>query len=180
MEVRVTSRVRLQAGDLVFSRLHTQNGAFAFSDRSYLATTTFLPLSIDENEIDRRFLFWALHIRVPSLSASDTVGRETYRPQDILALQIPLPALSEQRRIVARIEQLAAQIEEVRCLRRQAAEETGVLLTGVRRVAISACQANTIPLEEICIAIIDNLHSNPRLADAGIPCIRSPTWAMGH
>ena len=91
VSVRVSKRVRLASGDLVFSRLHTQNGAFAFADRSYLATTTFLPLAINEKLVDPRFLFWALHVRVPSLSASDTVGRETFRPQDILGLEIPLP-----------------------------------------------------------------------------------------
>ena len=129
ISVRVRKRVRLKPGDLVFSRLHTQNGAFAFVDRSYLATTTFLPLVIDETQVDRRFLFWALHVRVPTLFASDTVGRETYKPQDILSLEIPLPTLSEQRRIATRIEGLAALIKEARGLRAKAREEAKALVS---------------------------------------------------
>ena len=41
---------------------------------------------------------------------------------------IPLPPLEEQRRIVARIEELAAKVEAARALRQQAIEETGALI----------------------------------------------------
>jgi type I restriction enzyme S subunit len=42
----------------------------------------------------------------------------------LLSIPIPLPPLDEQRRIVARIQALAAKIEEALALRQQAAEET--------------------------------------------------------
>jgi type I restriction enzyme S subunit len=44
-----------------------------------------------------------------------------------LRYEIPLPSLAEQRRIVARIEELAAKIHEARTLRHQAAEEAEAL-----------------------------------------------------
>jgi restriction endonuclease S subunit len=51
----------------------------------------------------------------------------------------PLPAqLSEQRRIVAWIEELAARIEEARGLRRQAVEEADALVQAARRKLIGA------------------------------------------
>ena len=34
-------------------------------------------------------------------------------------------------------------------------------------------------LEDVCTAIIDNLHSNPRLSDSGVPCVRSPVVGYG-
>jgi len=126
-EVKVRKRVRIEPGDLVFSRLHTQNGAFAFSDETFQATGTFIPLEIKESRVERRFLFWALHKFVPSLSASDTVGRETFKTDEILALQFPLAPLEEQRRVVAQIEELGAQIHEARNLRQQAAKEAEAL-----------------------------------------------------
>ena len=46
-------------------------------------------------------------------------------------MEIPLPPLPEQRRIVARIEELAAKIEEAQTLRRRAVEEGERLLTAM-------------------------------------------------
>ena len=54
--------------------------------------------------------------------------RESVHPDQFLSLEIPSPPLAEQRRVVARIEELAAQIHEARTLRHQAAEEAGVPL----------------------------------------------------
>ncbi len=48
-------------------------------------------------------------------------------------VQISLPPLDEQRRIVARIDELAARIEEARELRRRAVEETDLLLYALAR-----------------------------------------------
>jgi type I restriction enzyme S subunit len=45
----------------------------------------------------------------------------------LLPIPIPLPPMAEQRRVVARIEELAAQIHEARTLRHQAAEEAEAL-----------------------------------------------------
>ena len=45
-EVKVHKRILIKPGDLVFSRLHTQNGAFAFSESTFQATGTFVPLEI--------------------------------------------------------------------------------------------------------------------------------------
>ena len=46
-------------------------------------------------------------------------------------LQIPLPPLEEQQRIVARIESLTAKIEEARVLRKQAVEEAEAIVPAV-------------------------------------------------
>src|SRR5262249_43400139 len=54
--------------------------------------------------------------------------RESVHPEQFLSLEIPLPPLAEQRRVVARIEELAAQIHEARTLRHQAAEEAEALV----------------------------------------------------
>jgi type I restriction enzyme S subunit len=49
--------------------------------------------------------------------------RESVSPEQFLSLQIPLPPLSEQKRIVAQIEELAAKVEEAKGLRQKAVNE---------------------------------------------------------
>jgi type I restriction enzyme S subunit len=153
--------------------LHTQNGAFAFADREYQATGTFLPLSISEAKVDKRFLFWALHVRVPSLSASDTVGRETYKTRDILALEIPLPLLAEQRRIAARIDTLAAQIAEAYALRHQASLEISGLLPGAAANLFEAMTFGRRPLSEVAYKRTGIAYRAEDFVEAGdVPVVR--------
>jgi type I restriction enzyme S subunit len=59
--------------------------------------------------------------------AKGTTGYAAVRPKILLACEIPLAPLAEQRRIVARIEELGAKIEEARRLRKQALEEADAL-----------------------------------------------------
>lgn len=73
-------------------------------------------------------------IRQPSFRAAaaqhftGSVGQQRV-PESFMAAQLlPIPPLPEQRRIVARIEKLAARIEKARGLRRQAVEEVGSVL----------------------------------------------------
>ncbi len=107
--VKVKNRKLIHPGDLVFSRLHTQNGLFAYSADIFHGTSTHLVCNIDETKVDRHFLFHTLDGLVPHLSKEDTTGRENYSEEDILELKIPLPALSEQRKIVANLKAACCQ-----------------------------------------------------------------------
>ncbi|MCO5096632.1 MAG: restriction endonuclease subunit S [Rhodocyclaceae bacterium] len=178
LEVKVEKRVRIEPCDLVFSRLHTQNGAFAFSEGNFQATGTFVPLQVNEEIAHKRFLFWALHKFVPTLSASDTVGRETFRTEEILALEIPLPPLDEQRRTVARIEELAVKVHEARALREQASEEAALIqYATMRRCRHILLELNfpKVPIGEITTVTSGGTPSrdNPSYWNGNIPWIKT-------
>jgi type I restriction enzyme, S subunit len=136
---------------------------------------------LDESTLDRRFLDY--FIRTPAfheqVAAQGSTNYAAIRPAHVLDYRIPLLPLEEQRRIVALIEELATQVHEAHSLRHQAVEEAEVLLRTARRAIISNSGVETVALQEACAAIIDNLHSNPRLAESGIPCVRSPDVGYG-
>jgi type I restriction enzyme S subunit len=128
---------RVEVGDFIYSRLFAWRGAFGviddILDGSYVSGEfpTFRPLS---EQIDIEFL--RLWFRLPSTLATveaDCTGstpltRNRFKEQFFLAMQIPLPPLDEQRRIVAQIEALAARIEQARGLRQETDGLTKLLL----------------------------------------------------
>jgi len=128
--------------DFIYSRLFACRGAFGVIskelDGCYVSSEfpAFVPVP---GKIDVEYLkYW---FRLPSViatvdadcSGSTPLTRNRFKENFFRALEIPLPPLAEQRRVVARIEELAAKIHEARTLRHQAAEEAEALMAGVER-----------------------------------------------
>jgi restriction endonuclease S subunit len=109
--LKVKKRILLKKGDLVVGLLHTQNGSFAICDQEYVSTGTFVPFEINTNDVDQKYLFHSLRTAFEKLGVEDATGRENYKVDDILSLQIPLPSLENQQEIVEKIEQQKAIIE---------------------------------------------------------------------
>jgi type I restriction enzyme, S subunit len=128
---------RVATGDFIYSRLFACRGAFGVIRREldgcYVSGEfpTFLPVP---GKVEVEFLkYW---FRLPSViaavdadcSGSTPLTRNRFKENFFLALEIALPPLPEQRRIVSRIEELAPQIQEARSLRREVAEEAEALI----------------------------------------------------
>jgi type I restriction enzyme S subunit len=88
---------------------------------------------INESKLDRRFLNF--FIRTPSfgeqVAAQGSTNYAAIRPAHVLGYEIPLPSLTEQQRIVLRIEGLIDQINECRDLHQKAVMEAEGLLRSV-------------------------------------------------
>jgi hypothetical protein len=129
-------------GDAALHRVHYQDGRFA------LANLLVALLPRDPQACDARYLYHLLMTRkderlVPLMQGTANVS---LKEQDIAGVEIPLPPLTEQRRLVARIEAVAAQIQEARELRRQAAAEAEALL---RALMVHDLEARPTPMREL-------------------------------
>ncbi|MBI3248015.1 MAG: restriction endonuclease subunit S [Deltaproteobacteria bacterium] len=123
---------RLKADHIIMSQLFGWEGALALSSPQFtgkFVSPQFPTFLCDELKLDRLFLKWLM--KRPMFwqdlgSRASGMGdrRRTLNPDALFKCEIPLPSLSEQQRIVARIEELAVKIEEARGLRRQAVAET--------------------------------------------------------
>jgi type I restriction enzyme S subunit len=118
------------------SQLFGWEGALALSTGQFagkFVSPQFPTFLCDKSKLERDFLGWAMRRRTfwEDLGSRTTgMGdrRRTLNPDALFKCEIPLPPLVEQRRVVARIEALAAQIHEARTLRQQAGEEAEALL----------------------------------------------------
>lgn len=126
-----------RAGQVVLSEIWGKKGAIGFvpmEGQGALCTSHFFLFDLRADRIEPKWLqaiFDANYLQEQlDAEARGTTGYAAVRPETLLACQIPLPPLAEQRRIVAHIQELAAKIEEAKKLRMQAVEEAEALLSG--------------------------------------------------
>ena len=89
----------------------------------------FPTYELDQSRVDPAYLKW--YFQTPELAneaqslstGSATISKLTLNPPKFLELTLPFPALSEQQRIVAKIDRLAERIEEAWRLRHHSAQE---------------------------------------------------------
>lgn len=179
---------RVEADDIIVNKIWARNGSVAVVP-SYLAGCycsgefpTFAPVS---EKLHPRWMHWLTKTKgfweQCDEKSRGTSGKNRIKPEQFLQVQVPLPPLSEQRRIVGRVEELAGKIEEARGLRREAVAEAQVVPTAAQSLIFSIIHGyDQVSLEMCCAAIIDNLHSNPEYSEQGtIPCIRSSDVGWG-
>ena len=95
-----------------------------------------------KNEVDCRFIFFCLRSKereLAELGKGSTFG--AIKRDELRELAVPLPPLPEQRRIVARIEELVSRIEEAKRLRRAAREETEAIMPAALHDVFSQAEA---------------------------------------
>ncbi len=116
---------KVAKGDFIYSRLFAWRGAFGVIgdelDGCYVSNE-FPIFRPKESSLDVKFLnYWfrlrpILKLVEADCSGSTPLTRNRYKEEYFVALEIPLPPLSEQKRIVAKIEELVAKMDEIQCL----------------------------------------------------------------
>lgn len=119
-----TGMILVRPGDILVSGINAAKGAIAIHDAEALgpiaATIHYGAYQPDETQVCSKFLWWMLRSNFfrGLLSKYVPGGIKTeLKSKRLLPIPIPLPLLDEQRRIVARIEGLAAKVEEAQRLR---------------------------------------------------------------
>ncbi len=123
-----------KTGNFIASRIDARNGAMGLVPESLdggLVTNDFPLFQANKERLDLDYLGWlsrtAGFVELCLRASEGTTNRVRLKEDRFLALEIPLPPLPEQRRIVVRVEGLAAQIDEARRLRKEAVEEAEAL-----------------------------------------------------
>jgi type I restriction enzyme, S subunit len=134
-EIASSRRLQVKAGQFILSRIDARNGALGLVPHSLdgaVVSNDFPVFTPNPSRILPSFLGWMSRtqtfVALCKAASEGTTNRVRLQEERFLSMELPLPPPPEQRRIVARIEELTAKINEARKLRRQAAEEAEVLI----------------------------------------------------
>lgn len=172
----------VRAGQFILSRIDARNGAFGLIPDSLdgaVVSNDFPVFNLNPQKIDPKYLAWMSRthafIDLCKAASEGTTNRVRLKEDRFLAAQIPLPPLPEQKRIVARIAELAAKIEEAKGLRQKAVEEAAALLpASICKQLTMIAQQTQLGEEGLC-EIICGQHLNPEeQTDSGIPYMTGP------
>jgi len=148
-----------RAGEFLVAEIDAKVGGFGVVPEAFdgtIVSSHYFLFDLDEANLGRGFLDYFVRTLAfrEQVEAQGSTNYAAIRPADVLGYEIPLPPLAEQRRVVARLEDLAAQIHEARTLRQQAIDETEALLTSARRVLIGdGPRKEWIPLSQFVSGI---------------------------
>lgn len=135
---------RIHAGDFVYCKIMAWEGAFGIVPTeadNCVVSGAFVVYEPSRERVDARFLehFFKVPTHWQSIGRQSTgtnVRRQSLHPEQFERAEIPLPSLSEQRRIVTRIEEIGARIAEAQKLRQDAAKGTDAIIkTALHRLA---------------------------------------------
>lgn len=148
MKIAKKSHFVIKHGDIIYNKLFAWKGAFGIVPVEFdgmFVSDKFPTYELDRSEVDENYLRW--YFRCPPLwneakamsTGSAAISKLTLNPPQFLHLTIPLPpTLDEQRRIVARIDEVATHIGEARRLRKESqAEASAILRAALRRITAS-------------------------------------------
>lgn len=136
-----------------------------------IVSSHYFLFTVNKDRLAPRFLDY--YVKTPffrdQVNAQGSTNYAAIRSQHVLNYTIPLPPLPEQHRIVARIEELVAKIEEARGLRQQATAETGSLwMSGAQSLLDTLPRENRQPLRKLVT-----------LRGGGTPSKANPTFWEG-
>lgn len=131
---KYTTLWRTQEDDIIVNKIWARNGSVAVVTKELAGTvgSNEFPLyQIHQDRLLPRWFHWytktkAFWIKCDALSMG-TSGQNRIKPEKFLTIDIPLPPLPEQRRLLERIDALAAKVGEAKRLRLQSTEASSML-----------------------------------------------------
>ena len=153
-----TKMIQFQPGDIVFSGINAVKGAIAIypnnAAKPASATIHYSAYAVNPERADVTFLWWLFrsktfqHILFRTLAG----GIKTeLKPPQLLPISVKLPSLSDQRRIVEKINHFLTKLNEVSVLREQLETELSVFVSSIYRDILKPRKGWTVKnVSELC------------------------------
>lgn len=167
----LSGKFRFDSSHVLFGKLRPYLNKVVLPDREGICSTDILPLRPKEDSLSREWL--ALCLRSPqfieySRTKMDGAKMPRLRTPDLKSYKISIPPIDEQRRIVARIEELTRRAEEARQLAAKREAELDALLQALYSRMIEGVEWN--PLKEVASLVRRAVKTKPngRYEEMGI------------
>jgi len=179
---------RIRSGDFVYCKIMAWEGAFGLvppEADGCVMSSAFVVYEINHTQVEPKFLDYYFKIpanwkTIGAQSTGTNVRRQSLHPDQFENSSIPIPSLPEQRRIVARIEEVADKINEARELRQQVVEQAEALMAAYlnrlfgdyyKKSAGQLKLTNWTRLGDVVTDVADGPHITPTYVAEGIPFI---------
>ncbi|MBI5315141.1 MAG: restriction endonuclease subunit S [Nitrospirae bacterium] len=186
-ETKYKTLSRVEADDIVVNKIWARNGSVAVVPDKLAGCyvsgefPTFKPTA---ERLEPLWFHWLT--KTPTFweqcdeKSRGTSGKNRIRPERFLEIEIPLPPLPEQRRIVARIESLTEKVQNAQGLRQELFDERDSLVGAVLNRFLGNPYtgergklqiADWCKLTDVVTDVADGPHITPRYVDGGVPFI---------
>lgn len=153
-DIQANRMFSIEENDFLINRIWAQKGSAGIVPpelEGSVVTNDFPVIELDLTRVYPPYISWYVKTRkfweTCRKHSHGTSGRERLSPKELPNIEIPLPDIEEQKRIVARIESLIARIEEARRLRTEVVEEAENLLElFLRRIFLNNNQYDLVKL----------------------------------
>jgi len=177
-EVKTKEQQAARTGDFLVAEIDAKVGGFGIVPSEIngaIVSSHYFLFEIKENICFQSWLDWYIRsgLLEDQVTSRGSTNYSAIRPHHVLDYKIPLPPLGEQRRIVSRIEALAARVNQALELRREALELAERLLNATLSEITKELLISHPPeyLENLSLFVGDMNHDMPTGQEDGIPFI---------
>lgn len=187
-EIKSEGRYVVRPGQFIMSRIDARNGAFGLVPETLdggVVSNDFPSFDFNTETILPEFLAWLSKTRsfieICTKASEGSTNRVRLKVDRFLEMPISLPLLSEQRRIVGRLEHLSSKIEQARGLRNKADLEVEALYASALSNVIEKSGGTLFTLDDVCLQITDGEHNTPtRVPNGEIPLVTAKNVRNGY
>ncbi len=174
-EIGSSRRLRVEPGQFVVSRIDARHGAFGLVPEELdgaVVTNDFPVFEPNPELLDNEFLGWLSKtpgfVDACKTASEGTTNRVRLKEDRFASLEIELPPIDEQHRIVTKIESLATKIDEAMQLRQAIQDDMDALLVAMaHRNDLSDTDKRAQGWERLPLGDVLSQVSNPVAVEPG-------------